>query len=300
MQVTTLENENLKAVFIDYGAVLHQLWVKDKNGIPINIVMGLETPEDYHHDNWSRSAVIGRFAGRLENPVQIGSKQISIEHSEGILLHSGSSGWGKKTWDIVTQKSNQVSFRYICREGASGFPGQVVAHIHYRLKEDSLSLEYHAQTNIDTHINLTNHAYFNLNPEGKIDRQYLRIHADEILELKPSLVPTGLKKAVNQTSFDFRKQKQIGENRMDDYFVLNNKSNEAAVLFSSETGIEMSTHTDQPGIVVFTPPHFDAICFETQKFSNTPNIKNFPTTLVKKEEAYRHKTLFKFRLRTQW
>lgn len=298
MQVTTLENESLKAVFLDYGAVLHQLWVKDKNGIPINIVMGLETPEDYHHDNWSRGAVIGRFAGRLENPIQIGSKQISIEHSEGILLHSGSSGWGKKTWDIVTQKSNQVSFRYICREGASGFPGQVVAHIHYRLEEDSLSLEYHAQTNIDTHINLTNHAYFNLNPKGKIDRQYLRIHADEVLELKPSLVPTGLKKAVNQTSFDFRKQKQIGENRMDDYFVLNNKSNEAAVLFSSETGIEMSTHTDQPGIVVFTPPHFDAICFETQKFSNTPNIKNFPTTLVKKEEAYRHKTLFKFRLRT--
>ena len=300
MQVKTLENKNLKAVFLDYGAVLHQLWVKDKNGIPINIVMGLETPEDYHHDNWSRGAVIGRFAGRLENPIQIGSKQISIEHSEGVLLHSGSSGWGKKTWDIVTQKSNQVSFRYICREGASGFPGQVVAHIHYRLEEDSLSLEYHAQTNIDTHINLTNHAYFNLNPEEKIDRQYLRIHADEVLELKPSLVPTGLKKAVNQTSFDFRKQKQIGENRMDDYFVLNNKSNEAAVLFSPETGIEMSTHTDQPGIVVFTPPHFDAICFETQKFSNTPNIKNFPTTLVKKEEAYRHKTLFKFRLRTKW
>ena len=298
MQVKTLENENLKAVFLDYGAVLHQLWVKEKNGIPINIVMGLETPEDYHHDNWSRGAVIGRFAGRLENPIQIGSEQISIEHSEGVLLHSGSSGWGKKTWDIVTQKSNQVSFRYICREGASGFPGQVVAHIHYRLEEDSLSLEYHAQTNIDTHINLTNHAYFNLNPEGKIDRQYLRIHADEVLELKPSLVPTGLKKAVNQTSFDFRKQKQIGENRMDDYFVLNNKSNEAAVLFSSETGIEMSTHTDQPGIVVFTPPHFDAICFETQKFSNTPNIKNFPTTLVKKEGTYRHKTLFKFRLRT--
>ena len=298
MQVKTLENENLKAVFLDYGAILHQLWVKDKNGIPINIVIGLETLEDYHHDNWSRGAVIGRFAGRLENPIQIGSKKISIEHSEGVLLHSGSSGWGKKTWDIVTQKSNQVSFRYICREGASGFPGQVVAHIHYRLEEDSLSLEYHAQTNIDTHINLTNHAYFNLNPEGKIDRQYLRIHADEVLELKPSLVPTGLKKAVNQTSFDFRKQKQIGENRMDDYFVLNNKSNEAAVLFSSETGIEMSTHTDQPGIVVFTPPHFDAICFETQKFSNTPNIKNFPTTLVKKEETYRHKTLFKFRLRT--
>ena len=298
MQVKTLENENLKAVFLDYGAVLHQLWVKDKNGIPINIIMGLETPEDYHNDNGSRGAGIGRFAGRLENPIQIGSKQISIEHSEGVLLHSGSSGWGKKTWDIVTQKLNQVSFRYICREGASGFPGQVVAHIHYRLEEDSLSLEYHAQTNIDTHINLTNHAYFNLNPEGKIDRQYLRIHADEVLELKPSLVPTGLKKAVNQTSFDFRKQKQIGENRMDDYFVLNNKSNEAAVLFSSETGIEMSTHTDQPGIVVFTPPHFDAICFETQKFSNTPNIKNFPTTLVKKEETYRHKTLFKFRLRT--
>ena len=298
MQTITLENENLKAVFLDYGAVLHQLWVKDKNGIPVNVIMGLESPEDYHHDSWSRGAVIGRFAGRLENPIQIDSKPITIEHSEGVLLHSGSSGWGKKKWDIVTQKPNQVSFRYICTEGASGFPGQVEAHIHYRLEKDRLLLEYHAQTNTDTHINLTNHAYFNLNPEGKIDTQYLRIHADEFLELKPSLVPTGLKKTVCQTCFDFRTQKQIGETRMDDYFVLSNKSNEAAVLFSSETGIEMSTHTDQPGVVVFTPPHFEAICFETQKFSNTPNIKSFPTTLVKKDETYRHNTVFKFRLRT--
>ena len=93
-------------------------------------------------------------------------------------------------------------------------------------------------------------------------------------------------------------QKQINNTRLDDYFVLQNDSKEAAVLFSQETGIEMKTVTNQPGLVVFTPPHFEAICFETQKFSNTPNIKNFPTTLVKKEETYRHKTLFKFRLRT--
>ena len=81
MQTITLENGNLKAVFLDYGAVLHQLWVKDKNGIPVNVIMGLESPEDYHHDSWSKGAVIGRFAGRLENPIQIDSKQITIEHS---------------------------------------------------------------------------------------------------------------------------------------------------------------------------------------------------------------------------
>ena len=88
MQVFTIENEQLKAEFLDYGAILHQLWVHDKNGIPTNVIMGLEKPEDYLHDTWSRGAVIGRFAGRLENPIHLHSKPVAIEHSEGVLLHS--------------------------------------------------------------------------------------------------------------------------------------------------------------------------------------------------------------------
>jgi len=86
---------------------------------------------------------------------------------------------------------------------------------------------------------------------------------------------------------------------LDDYFVLNKNAEEAAVIFSPETGIEMKTITDQPGIVVFTPPHFEAICFETQKFSNTPNIPSFPSTLIESGETYQHNTHFKFSLKNE-
>jgi len=299
VQVFTIENEQLKAEFLDYGAILHQLWVHDKNGIPTNVIMGLEKPEDYLHDTWSRGAVIGRFAGRLENPIHLHSKPVAIEHSEGVLLHSGSSGWGNKTWDLVVHHKDRICFRYICLAGASGFPGRVEATILYRLDGNKLHLEYRAETDADTHINLTNHAYFNLNPKGRINMHTLSIPAEEVLELKPTLVPTGIKKIVEQTSFDFRTQKQINEIRLDDYFVLNKNAEEAAVLFSPETGIEMKTITDQPGIVVFTPPHFEAICFETQKFSNTPNIPSFPSTLIESGETYQHNTHFKFSLKNE-
>ena len=298
MKVFTIENELLKAVFLDYGATLHQLWVKDKKGVPTNVIMGLETPEEYLEDSWSRGAVVGRFAGRLENPIHVQSKPIPIEHSDGVLLHSGSSGWNTKTWNLKEEKKDMISFNHFCPEGASGFPGYVEAEIMYHLKENSLHLNYLAQTSADTHINLTNHAYFNLNPKGKINTQYLCIHADEVLELKSTLVPNGIKKSVKETQFDFKEQKQINNTRLDDYFVLQNDSKEAAVLFSQETGIEMKTVTNQPGLVVFTPPHFEAICFETQKFSNTPNISKFPSTLIKAGELYNQKTHYTFSLKT--
>ena len=87
METFTLNNGILKAVFLSYGAILHELWIKNKNGSTINIIQGLQKPEDYLNDSWSRGAIIGRYAGRLENPIMIEEKSISIENNQGVLLH---------------------------------------------------------------------------------------------------------------------------------------------------------------------------------------------------------------------
>ena len=88
METFTLDNGTLKAVFLSYGAILHQLWVKDIKGNLINVIQGLSQPEAYLSDNWSHGAIIGRYAGRLENPITIEEKKIEIEHNKGAVSYT--------------------------------------------------------------------------------------------------------------------------------------------------------------------------------------------------------------------
>lgn len=300
METYSIKNEFIKAVFIAYGAILHQLWVKDKNGNSTNVIMGLAEPEDYLNDEWARGAVIGRFAGRLVNPIKVGQQTVQIENNKGLMLHSGSSGWHLKTWTPKPHKNKQkITFEYHCPDGTSGFPGSIDARVTYSIHESVLLIQYQGIPSKTTPINMTNHAYFNLNPNNNIGNHKLTIDADDFLELQSNLVPTGKKIEVTGTPLDFRKEKFISETRLDDYFVVNQNQTSVASLYSPETGIEMKTYTDQPGVVVFTPPHFEAICFETQKFSNSPNIPSFPSTLIEANEEYSHRSRFEFSLKIE-
>jgi len=300
VETYSIENEFIKAVFIAYGAILHQLWVKDKNGNSTNVIMGLAEPEDYLNDEWARGAVIGRFAGRLVNPIKVGQQTVQIENNKGLMLHSGSSGWHLKTWTPKPHKNKQkITFEYHCPDGTSGFPGSIDARVTYSIHESVLLIQYQGIPSKTTPINMTNHAYFNLNPNNNIGNHKLTIDADDFLELQSNLVPTGKKIEVTGTPLDFRKEKFISETRLDDYFVVNQNQTSVASLYSPETGIEMKTYTDQPGVVVFTPPHFEAICFETQKFSNSPNIPSFPSTLIEANEEYSHSSRFEFSLKIE-
>jgi aldose 1-epimerase len=300
VETYSIENEFIKAVFIAYGAILHQLWVKDKNGNSTNVIMGLAEPEDYLNDEWARGAVIGRFAGRLVNPIKVGQQTVQIENNRGLMLHSGSSGWHLKTWTPKPHKNKQkITFEYHCPDGTSGFPGSIDARVTYSIHESVLLIQYQGIPSKTTPINMTNHAYFNLNPNNNIGNHKLTIDADDFLELQSNLVPTGKKIEVTGTPLDFRKEKFISETRLDDYFVVNQNQTSVASLYSPETGIEMKTYTDQPGVVVFTPPHFEAICFETQKFSNSPNIPSFPSTLIEANEEYSHSSRFEFSLKIE-
>ena len=297
MKTYTLDNGNIKAVFLSFGAILHELWVKNRNGNFTNIIQGLKNLNDYISDSWSRGAIIGRYAGRLLNPIKVNGKLYEIENEKGVMLHSGSQGWGKKNWDLVDLfEKKRVELKYECPAGTTGFPGKVQANVSYSLENNKLNIDYSAITESPTHINLTNHAYFNLNKNEPIGNSFLRINADKYLELDKSLVPSGKKLLVKNTSLDFRNSKKLGKIRLDDYFVINQTNTPVVEFFEPKNGINMSVFTNQPGLVVFTPPHFQAICFETQKFSNTPNILSFPSTLINPDEVYRHKTSFVFNI----
>tara|TARA_B100000886_G_scaffold16269_1_gene10402 strand:- start:666 stop:1562 length:897 start_codon:yes stop_codon:yes gene_type:complete len=297
LKTYTLDNGNIKAVFLSFGAILHELWVKNRNGNFTNIIQGLKNLNDYISDSWSRGAIIGRYAGRLLNPIKVNGKLYEIENEKGVMLHSGSQGWGKKNWDLVDLlEKKRVEFKYECPAGTTGFPGKVQANICYSLENNKLNIDYSAITESPTHINLTNHAYFNLNNNEPIGNCFLKINADEYLELDKSLVPTGKKLLVKNTSLDFRNSKKLGKIRLDDYFVVNQTNSPVVEFFEPKGGINMSVFTNQPGLVVFTPPHFQSICFETQKFSNTPNILSFPSTLINPKEVYRHETSFVFNI----
>ena len=297
MQEFILKNSFLKAHFLDYGATLHELWVKDKNGNAVNVIMGLPKIDDYLSDPWYRGAIVGRYAGRLQEKVAVSGKRIALENSKGVMLHGASSGWSNKTWDLKVQSTGEtpeICFEISCADGSSGFPGKVTAQIRYRLEQNSISLEYRATTDTPTPINLTNHAYFNLGNRTAIDHHQLKINSKQYLELGSDLVPTGKLLSSEGTPFDFQKRKLLKKTRLDDCFVIDTTDEVAAYLYAQNTGIGMKTITDQPGVVVFTPPDFDAICFETQKFSDGPNIPKFPNTILHPGETYRQKTRYLF------
>jgi len=104
--------------------------------------------------------------------------------------------------------------------------------------------------------------------------------------------------SVTNSKYDYNNGRVIGKNSLNDYFVIYPLKGEVGNLYHADSGIEMKIFTDQPGLVIFTPLHFDGICFETQKFSNTPNISGFPSTLVRPGKKYIQRTQFEFNLKT--
>ena len=130
-------------------------------------------------------------------------------------------GWGKKNWALVDLiEKKKVEFKYECPQEQLDFGEKLKANISYSLDNNKLNIDYSAITECPTHINLTNHAYFNFNKNEPIGESYLKINADNYLELDKNLVPTGKKLLIDKTSFDFRNLKG-GIIQLDDYFVLN-------------------------------------------------------------------------------
>lgn len=324
-----LENANgVKAVLLNYGAVLDRLYVPDKDGKLRDVVWGYESLEGYEVNGPNLGAVIGRNANRTGGAqVTIAGKTYELQKNEGENnLHSGEPAYGRRVWKAVIVDDNQVEFSLYSPDGDQGFPGNAEIKVSYTLSDDNeLLLSYTGKADQDTVFNLTNHSYFNLDGQesDSVLDQIVWIDADAFTPADAKLIPTGEIRSVEGTPLDFRTPTAIGERIDEDDEVLKagggydlnyvmkqeGEYTLCASMYSKESGIRMEVRTDAPGMQFYTSNALvdekggkngkvygvrSAACFEAHYFPDATHHDNFKTTIVKAGDIYRVKAGYRF------
>lgn len=312
----TLTNEKgFQADVLDYGVIIRSIIVPDQKGKPVDVVLGLDTLEAYVADRGYLGATIGRCANRIKDSAfQLNGITYPLQPTFGNFhLHGGKLGFSKRVWK-GTQVDHTVVFSRLSPDGEEGYPGNLQVQVTVGWQEDSLVIQYEAQTDRDTVVNLTNHSYFNLNGagNGNVHHHLLQIAADQYTPTGSDGYPTGEMAKVDGTAMDFRTPKPIGRDirlfgGYDCNFVTN--GHPIAVAVGDRTGITMITDTDQPGVQLYTAPamlgrkgksgkryaHHGAFCLETQHFPDSIHHPQWPTCILKAGETFRSFTSYTFR-----
>jgi len=322
-----LTNANgLKAKIIDYGAILVELDVPDRNGKPGDIVLGYPEFDNYVNDGWKMGATVGRFANRISNAsFKIDGTEYKVTANIGKdHIHGGKVGFDDRLWKAEPFESNKgagVKLTYQSKDGEEGFPGNLDVMVTYTLTNDNeLRIDYEARTDKPTVVNLTNHSYFNLAGQGVGDvlGHELMINADEYTVLNERRFPTGEIKTVKGTALDFTKPMTIGARIKEagglydnNYVIIKQERTPVALaarVVEPKSGRVMEVMTTQPGVQLFTPNYttplkgkngieykgYAAFCLETQHYPDSPNKANFPSTVLRPGETYSQATIHRF------
>ena len=322
---------------IEYGATLTAVRAPDRDGLIQNVVLDCEGLEGYQACNSYFGAVAGRFCNR------IAAGKFSIDGNDYNVtvntppnhLHGGTIGFDKKIWsaeEIVDGESVGVRMSLTSADGEEGYPGNLEVSVTYSINNaNELSVEFQATTDAATPINLTNHAYWNLNGDGKglITDHQIQILADHYLPSDETSIPTGELARVRDTRFDLRQSKPLhpqSDNGLsnspatndqsepayegiDHNFVLQSQNGGlalAATLISPTSGRKMEVLTTQPGLQLYTGNFLDGqpssggfekhagLCLETQHFPDSPNQPTFPSTILRPGDTFNQKTVFRF------
>jgi len=306
---------------LNYGASLKSIKVPVSEQL-VDVLLAYPANEDYLQDKVYLGATVGRYAGRIDKgltkvegrPVQL----LCNEQNSGHCLHGGPKGFSHQFWTVCERTSDSICYEYVSADGDQGFPGCLTTRVHYRLLgSNSLQIEFTAVTDAVTIVNLSNHAYFNLNSiESGIENHELWINSGLYTPLDENSLPTGEIKRVDDSVFDFRQPTSLREGLSltdaqlelaagyDHYFLLNGNAltpGNAARVYSPQSGITMDIHTDQPGVQFYsgnwlgTPFKPRAgLCLEFQDVPNAPNMDGFPSTLLNPGEVYRRQITLRF------
>ena len=320
-----------KIILTNYGGRIMSIFTSDKKGNFDDIVLGYDKASDYLNakENPYFGSIVGRYGNRIKNGTfSIDDKSYVLAKNNNMNhLHGGIKGFDSVLWEIENYNSNQVTLSYLSPDGDEGYPGELMVKVKYLISEkNELIIEYWAETNKKTIVNLTNHSYFNLNgsANGSIENHLLEINAKYYTPVDENLIPTGEILSVNKTPFDFIKLKKIGSNIDDDNiqlkyglgydhnFVLNKKYKEldfAAKVFEPRSGRLLEVFTNEPGIQFYSGNFLDgkiigkknksyakrsAFCLETQHFPDSPNKDHFPSTILSPGEKYYSICIYKF------
>jgi aldose 1-epimerase len=332
VRIYTLRNiHGIEARIMTYGASLVSLKAPDRDGHLQNIVLGFDTLDPYVAGVPYYGATVGRYANRIAQARFIlNGTTYPLNANDGPnSLHGGLRGFDKQLWKVDPHASqSSLKLTYVSAAGEEGFPGQLTAHVTYRLRaDDALSIEYEATTTAPTPVNLANHAYFNLSgdPTRSIIGHTLTINADKFTPVDATLIPTGELRAVEGTPFDFRREAIIGSridsddaqlriaHGYDHNWVLNSAHGQAlrfaARLTDPGSGRVMEVLTTQPGLQFYSGNFMNGkpagqgsvynyrtgLCLETQHFPDSPNKPAFPNTILRPGETYAQRTVLRFR-----
>lgn len=329
-----LEVGNIKVGVLNYGGIITNIMIPDRDENIEDIVLGYNNIKDYEEKSPYFGALVGRIAGRIaEGRFNFLEKEYKLVQNNGKNnIHGGKKGLDKRIFDVKKldiDGGEGVELRYKSPHLEEGFLGKVLFKIRYILKGDTLELDYEGEVDRKTIVNLTNHSYFNLSGNCKEDilNHKMYIDSDEILELDDQSAPTGKKIKVESTPFDFREIKLIGQDiegshyqvlqgrGYDHPFLLNNKNKEGiknidVEIFHEESGRKVEVITDQKVAVIYTGNYLTedegvlscgkiskkrlGVCIETQDIPNHMNLDNFETIVYSPEKKYKSNTKFIF------
>ena len=312
----TLQNQNGMVVRVmNLGATITEILAPNRAGRLQNVILGSDKFEDYQQDFGGAASVIGRVANRIAGArFSLDGKEYRLAANNGANhIHGGRRGFAHVLWSgeilPVRGASVAVRFRYLSKDGEEGYPGNLQVAVTYTLDEQNrLRLDYEAETDQATIVNLTNHAYFNLAGSGDVLNHELQLNADRYTPANRQLIPTGKIAEVRGTLLDFTHSEKIGARidflkpRMKGYdhnYVINDGGENlvfAARLKEPVSGRIMEVHTTEPGVQLYTGNHLDhkALCLETQHYPDSIHHPHFPSTVLRPGSRFRSATVFSF------
>lgn len=327
----TLTNDAGTEVCItNFGGRVVSILVPDRDGAMRDVVLGFDNIDDYRTIPSDFGAAIGRYANRIgQGRFELDGTAYQLPRNNyGHCLHGGPDGWQYRVYDVAEATPSSLTLVLLSPDGDAGFPGSVTARVKYTLTGDNaLQIDYEAETDAPTIVNMTNHTYFCLSGDpaaGSLD-DVLQIAASHYTPVDSTFMTTGEIVPVEGTPMDFRTPKRVGE-EIDDFafeqlrngrgydhnWVLDtagDATRRAARLYSPASGIGVEVYTNEPGIQVYAGNFLDgtvrgkggvayparaSVCLETQHYPDTPNKPQWPSAVLRPGERDTSHCTFRF------
>ena len=320
---------NMEVCITNFGGRIVSVMVPDKDGQMRDVVLGFDSIQDYISKPSDFGASIGRYANRInQGKFTLDGVEYQLPRNNyGHCLHGGPQGFQYRVYDAVQLNPQELQRTYVAKDGEEGFPGNITCKVLMKLTDDNaIDIQYEAETDKPTIVNMTNHSYFNLDGDAGSNAEHLlTIDADYYTPVDSTFMTTGEIVPVEDTPMDFRTPMPVGErindfdfvqlkngNGYDHNWVLNAKGDinrRAASLKSQKTGIVLDVYTNEPGVQVYAGNFLDgsltgkkgitynqraSVCLETQKYPDTPNKPEWPSAVLRPGEKYMSQCIFKF------
>ncbi len=321
----TLSNGQIQTEILEYGCTVQSLFVRDKEGEEVNVVLSLGSVEDYEKQNVYLGCVVGRYGNRVrDGRFTLDGITYQLTQNDGSNhLHGGKEGFNRKVWQGQID-GETLRLRYISPGGEEGYPGRLSAIVSYSLEGNALRIEYEAMTDRPTIVNLTNHSFFHLagGRGGDVCGHQVQVNANRFLQIDDTGMPDGTFVDVAGTVLDLRRKTCVGDvlsqkDRLLDivggidhcYSFENAAEEEKAWLYSPLSGITMKVYSDCEGMQVYSGNFLtgadvdrygkelvsrSGICFEPQRYPDSINQPAFPDPILRPGETYHQFTLYQF------